>query len=79
MVNEKQISFNPAVELSHLLLEHQELLYSVIQQKEITPSLSTVELNNVLALYPGVLIKQVTLKQGLILSLQHVKIKVLFV
>lgn len=40
MVDEKQISFNPAVELSYLTREHQEVLYNVMQQEEATPSLS---------------------------------------
>lgn len=40
MVDNKQISINPAVELSYLTMEHQEVLYNVIQQEEATPSLS---------------------------------------
>lgn len=40
MVDDKKISFNPAYELSFLSKEHQEILYSVIQQEEATPSLS---------------------------------------
>jgi ParB family chromosome partitioning protein len=40
MVDDKQISFNPAVELSYLKQEEQKILYKIIQREEATPSLS---------------------------------------
>jgi ParB family chromosome partitioning protein len=43
MVDEKKIAFNPAVELSYLSKEKQELLLSVIEAEQSTPSLSQAQ------------------------------------
>jgi ParB family chromosome partitioning protein len=40
MVDNKQISFNPAIELSYLKQEEQEVLLKIMQQEDATPSLS---------------------------------------
>ncbi|MCL2857247.1 MAG: ParB/RepB/Spo0J family partition protein [Oscillospiraceae bacterium] len=43
MVDDKRIAFNPAVELSYLSHEQQELLYSTIEAEQATPSLSQAQ------------------------------------
>ena len=43
MVDEKKIAFNPAVELSYLSIEHQELLLSAMEAEQSTPSLSQAQ------------------------------------
>jgi len=43
MVDDKRIAFNPAVELSYLSHEHQELLYSTMEAEQATPSLSQAQ------------------------------------
>ena len=43
MVDERKIAFNPAVELSYLTKEQQELLLSVMDAEQATPSLSQAQ------------------------------------
>ena len=43
MVDEKKIAFNPAVELSYLSKEQQEILLSVMEAEQATPSLSQAQ------------------------------------
>jgi ParB family chromosome partitioning protein len=43
MVDEKQIAFQPAVEISYLKKDEQELLYTTMKSEERTPSLSQVQ------------------------------------
>ncbi len=43
MVDEKQISFNPAVELSYLTEKEQQNLYDTMQSEDCTPSLSQAQ------------------------------------
>ena len=43
MVDEKKIAFTPAVELSYLLEDEQQLLYSEIEYADATPSLSQAQ------------------------------------
>ena len=43
MVDEKQIAFNPAVELSYLVENEQQDLYSTIQSEDCTPSLAQAQ------------------------------------
>ena len=43
MVDDKRIAFNPAVELSYLTHEQQELLYSTMEAEQATPSLSQAQ------------------------------------
>ncbi|MDD2361681.1 MAG: ParB/RepB/Spo0J family partition protein [Oscillospiraceae bacterium] len=43
MVDEKRIAFNPAVELSYLPEEQQEVLFSAMQAEQATPSLSQAQ------------------------------------
>lgn len=43
MVDNKEIAFNPAVELSYLTYEEQTLLLDAMTKEEITPSLSQAQ------------------------------------
>lgn len=43
LVDEKQIAFRPAVELSYLTQEEQKLLYEVIDQEEVSPSMKQAQ------------------------------------
>lgn len=43
MVDDKKIAFNPAVELSYLPKEQQELLFSAMEAEQSTPSLSQAQ------------------------------------
>ncbi len=43
MVDEKQIAFNPAVELSYLVENEQQDLYNTIQSEDCTPSLAQAQ------------------------------------
>lgn len=43
LVDEKQIAFRPAVELSYLTQEEQKSLYSVIDQEEVSPSMKQAQ------------------------------------
>jgi ParB family chromosome partitioning protein len=43
MVDEKQIAFQPAVEISYLKKDEQELLYTTMESEECTPSLSQAQ------------------------------------
>ena len=43
MVDDKKIAFNPAVELSYLPKEHQQLLLSAMEAEQSTPSLSQAQ------------------------------------
>lgn len=43
MVDEKQIAFNPAVEISYLTEKEQQDLYSTMQSEECTPSLAQAQ------------------------------------
>lgn len=43
MVDEKRIAFNPAVELSYLPEEQQEILFSAMEAEQATPSLSQAQ------------------------------------
>jgi ParB family chromosome partitioning protein len=43
MVDEKQIAFNPAVELSYLAENEQQDLYNTMQSEDCTPSLAQAQ------------------------------------